>query len=198
MACVALVAAIAAAYSLGRSHATRPLGVEIIIPTPSPLIVQITGSVNSPGLVELGRGKRIADAIEAAGGVTEQADLASLNLAAIVVDGMHVRIPTRDAPGEIDATVSDSDGQTESIDPSPFDYTVDPTPVGSSTLTPLNINTATAVSLTNLPGIGPVRAAAIVAFRESRGGFVSVDELAEVAGIGPVTLESLLPLVTVQ
>lgn len=198
MACIALVAALAAAYSLGRSHATKPLGVEIIIPTPAPLIVQVTGGVNSPGLVELGRGGRVADAIEAAGGTAEQADLGSLNLAALVVDGMHVRIPMRDNPAKVGATVDGLDGETGSNDSLTADSTTEPTPVASSTPTLLNINTATAANLTDLPGIGAVRAEAIVAFRESRGGFASIEELAEVAGIGPVTLDSLRPLVTVQ
>lgn len=198
MACVALVAALAAAYSLGRSHAARPLGVEIVIPTPSPLVVQVTGGVNYPGLVELGKGERVADAIEAAGGVTEQADLASLNLAAFLVDGMHVRIPTRDDSAKAGATDSISDWEKGSSDSLTADGASLHTPVAPSTQTLLNINTATAARLTDLPGIGPVRAEAIVAFRESRGGFVSVEELAEVAGIGPVTLDLLRPLVTVQ
>ena len=198
MACAALVAALAAAYTLGRSHAARPPGVEIVIPTPSPILVQVSGGVRSPGLVRLPRGDRVADAIEAAGGATQQADLATLNLAAIVVDGMHVRIPTRDEPGNQERTVNGSDGPTSVDESSETNVGEIPAPAVKSGSSLLNINTANAASLTELPGIGPVRAEAIVAFRESRGGFASVDELADVAGIGPATVEQLRPLVTVQ
>lgn len=198
LACAALVAALAAAYTLGRSHAARPPGVEIVIPTPSPIFVQVSGGVQSPGLVRLPRGDRIANAIEAAGGVTQQADLATLNLAAFVVDGMHVRIPTRDEPGDQEKSFDRTDGPTVVDDSLTPDGEALPTPAVRSSASLLNINTANAVSLTELPGIGPVRAEAIVAFRESRGGFASVDELAGVAGIGPATVEQLRPLVTVQ
>ena len=198
IACVALIVALGAAYALGRSHGAAPLGVEIVLPTPSPLKVQVTGAVNSPGLVELRRGDRVADAVESAGGSSPAADLSTLNLAAIVVDGMHIRVPVQ--------VQSTGETGTETTAGQPRDDQSAESPNGDATLTPsgtsatslININTASAARLTELPNIGPVRADAIVAHRESRGGFASVDELADVSGIGPATVDLLRPLVTAQ
>ena len=200
IACVALIVALGAAYALGRSHGATPLGVEIVLPTPSPLKVQVTGAVNVPGLVELRRGDRVADAIESAGGASPTADLSALNLASIVIDGMHIRVPNRVQPsGETGSGTATNNGQ-RSVDQRVESPSGDATSTrgGGSTTSLININTASAARLTELPNIGPVRADAIVAHRESRGGFASVDELADVSGIGPATVDLLRPLVTAQ
>jgi competence protein ComEA len=144
------------------------------------VVVHVAGAVTTPGVVELARGARVIDAIEAAGGGLPNADLDRLNLAAKVVDGervlvQHVGDPP--APAEPAATVDGTSGAA---------------PVG-----PLNLNTATQAQLELLPGIGPALAQAILAERAKKGGFRSVNELREVHGIGERRFADLAPLVTV-
>jgi competence protein ComEA len=145
------------------------------------IVVAIDGAVGTPGVYSLPGDARVQNAIEAAGGVTTHADLAAVNPAARVHDGDRVIIPfvstpvpTRDpnAPAAAEATQ----------------------PVAASD--PLNINTATADELDELPGIGEVIANRIVAYRESHGAFATVDDLAEVSGISERMVDDLRPLVT--
>ena len=193
-----LITALAAAYMLGRTHASTPAGVEIVLPTPAPLQVQVSGAVRSPGLVELIRGDRIADAIERAGG-PDDADLGGMNLAAIVTDGMHIRVPRRSEADSAQQSGSGISGQDTQLSQEGSD-TSDGDMVAPSVLTPtlINLNTASVGQLMDLPNIGPARAQAIISLRDERGGFGSVDELDDVTGIGPAILEVLRPLVTVQ
>jgi competence protein ComEA len=134
------------------------------------LVVHVVGQVQNPGLVELPDGSRVADAITAAGGATDQADLAALNLARLLGDGEQILVPI---PGE----------------------TVPQAGAASSGL--LDLNTADESALEELPGIGPVLAGRIVAWRQQHGRFSSVDELVEVAGIGPAILAQIRDLVRV-
>jgi competence protein ComEA len=148
-------------------------------PTPtmaSTLFVHVSGAVRSPGLYEMVAGSRVADAIEGAGGATNGAQLDSLNLAELLADGTKVHVP---AKGEVATT---------------------PTATGTASPTAppiIDINVADIAMLETIPGIGPTRAAAIIAYRDEVGGFQSVDQLLEVSGIGPATLESLRDHVTV-
>ena len=144
---------------------------------PAIIIVHIVGEVNSPGIVQLPEGSRIIDALQLVGGETEYADLSQVNLAAFVQDAMQIRIP---AIGEEVGTA------------------IIPGQVPGATDGLININTATAEELQRLSGVGPVLAQNIIDFRETHGGFSSVDELINVPRIGAVTLERLRPLVTVQ
>lgn len=123
------------------------------------VVVHVVGEVHRPGLVRLPPGARVADALDAAGGATEGADLAAVNLARVLADGEQVVVP---APG---TTATGPPG--------------------------IDLNTADAAALDALPGIGPVLAARIVAWRETNGRFSTVDELAEVAGIGPALLAGI-------
>ena len=193
-----LITALAAAYMLGRTHASTPAGVEIVLPTPAPLQVQVSGAVRSPGLVELTRGDRIADAIERAGGPND-ADLGGMNLAAIVTDGMHIRVPRRSEAVGAQQSGSGVSGQETQLSQEGSDNSYGDM-VAPSVLTPtlINLNTASVGQLMDLPNIGPARAQAIISLRDERGGFGSVDELDDVTGIGPAILEVLRPLVTVQ
>jgi len=134
-----------------------------------PLFVHVSGAVVAPGLYELAQGMRVADAIESAGGAVRRADLDALNLAELLVDGAKVHVPLS---GEIVAAGVDS----VQASPSPA---------------PIDVNTADALALEAIPGIGPTRAAAIIAYRDEVGGFRSVDQLLEVQGIGPATLEAM-------
>ena len=146
-------------------------------PTPSPatLIVDVAGEVRKPGVYEFDEGQRVIDALNAAGGPTNQANLGALNLAAPLSDGSQVLVPAQASAG---APVGSSAGSA-----------------GGTTL--INVNTADATQLEELPGIGEVLAGAIVQYREEHGPFASVDQLDEVSGIGPATLENIRDLVTV-
>lgn len=137
--------------------------------------VHVAGAVGAPGLYSLPLGLRVADAIEAAGGPSPKADLDLLNLAQVLVDGMKIDVPKRG--DTIQAASPEAPGAPG---------------VGA----PVSLNSADLSQLEELPGIGEVRAAAIMAYREEHGGFGSVEELLEVPGVGPAILASLLDLVS--
>ena len=147
------------------------------------LVVHVAGAVSTPGVVELAAGARVIDAVEAAGGALEDADLDRLNLAAKVADGQRILVPRVGEPGAPDVTSSDGV-------PGGSDGTSAPDGL-------VNLNTASSTDLEALPGIGPVLAAAILAERERRGGFRSVQELRDVHGIGEKRYAELASLVTV-
>jgi competence protein ComEA len=131
-------------------------------------------------VVELPDGAIVRDAIDAAGGLVEGADAALLNLAAALSDGSQVVIGTAEEPlGEVRGEAGGGGA-----------------PGGGGDGAAIDLNAATAAELEALPGVGPVTASAIVAWREENGRFTSVDELQEISGIGPKTLEKLRPLVT--
>jgi competence protein ComEA len=143
--------------------------------------VHVAGAVGKPGVVELTQGARVVDAVKAAGGGTADADLDRLNLAAVLTDGQRVFVP--------------KGGQS---DPLPGAGTG--TGAGGSSGTPagpVSLNTASQAELETLPGVGPVLAQAIIAERERRGGFRSVNELRNVRGIGDARFADLEGLVTV-
>jgi competence protein ComEA len=144
------------------------------------LVVHVAGAVSHPGVVELPSGARVIDAIEAAGGALPNADLDRLNLAAKVADGQRVLVQRVGDP-------SVADGGTGASMPGGV----------PGTSGPLNLNTASAAELDQLPGIGPALAAAILAERDRRGGFHSVNELREVRGIGEKRFADLRDRVTV-
>ena len=150
------------------------------MPAEPSLVVHVVGQVRVPGLVELPQGARIADAVAAAGGATETADVGALNLARPVQDGEQVLVP---APGE----------------QLPPEAAAGPAVTGTGTAAGslVDLNTADLAALDALPGVGPVLAERILEWRGTNGGFTSVDDLDEVSGVGPAVLESLRPLVTV-
>lgn len=156
-----------------------------------PVVVSVVGLVRVPGLVTLDSGARIADAIEAAGGPLQGADLTGLNMARKVADGEQVVIGIAAPPGTAPAMGSSiSEGTAPAAPAAPADAE---RPTG----VPVDLNTATVEELDTLPGVGPVTAAAIVAWRSANGSFGSVEQLGEVDGIGPARLEKLRALVRV-
>jgi competence protein ComEA len=158
-----------------------------------PVVVSVVGLVHTPGLVTLAPGARIADALKAAGGSTDGADTIGLNMARQVDDGEQIVVgiaPVKGQPAVLGSSVSPG-----SAAPGTPSTTSQPTKGASTAL--INLNTATVEQLDTLPGVGPVRAAAIVAWRTANGKFTSVDQLGEVDGIGPGRLEKLRPLVRV-
>ena len=143
------------------------------------VVVDVAGEVRRPGVRELPAGSRVVDAIEAAGGPRPGVDLSGLNLARVLVDGEQVLV------GEVATGPAAAPGASA------------PAPAGAPPAALVNLNTADQAALEALPEIGPVTAQAILAWREEHGGFTAVQELLEVSGIGPATLEAVAPLVTV-
>ena len=138
--------------------------------------VDVEGKVRRPGIVVLDAGSRVVDALKAAGGARPGADVSSLNLARVLVDGEQLMVGV---PAPAGLPTPSSSGL----------------PPASGSL--VNLNTATESELEGLPEVGPVTAQAILAWRDQHGGFTSVNELLEVDGIGDATLQQLLPFVTV-
>lgn len=139
-------------------------------PSPATIVVHVAGEVRRPGVVRLPAGSRVIDAVEAAGGLKRGESVGGVNLARVLTDGERVEVGS-----EVDAVAQPPTGVSGT----------------SAAGSPLDLNTATAEQLDALPGIGPVTAAKILAWRSQHGRFTVVDELAEVSGIGPRTLEEL-------
>ncbi len=153
-----------------------------------PVVVSVVGLVHKPGLVTLAPGARIADALTAAGGALDGADLMGLNMARRVVDGEQIIVGIAAPPGE-----PTSMGSSVASEPSTAASAGGPPTSGSASAPGglVDLNTATLEQLDTLPGVGPVTAAAIVAWRDANGSFTSVDQLADIDGIGPARLEKL-------
>jgi len=156
------------------------------------VVISVAGLVHKPGLVTLPAGARIADAVTAAGGALAGADLVGLNMARKVTDGEQILVGIT-APLGAPAVMRSSAGATSTApEKGPSGDGKGPGAQG-----PVDLNTATEEQLDALPGIGPVMAKAIVAWRAANGRFASVDQLGEVDGIGPSRLEKLRELVKV-
>jgi competence protein ComEA len=138
------------------------------------VVVAVSGKVHRPGLVRVPAGARVADAIEAAGGVLPGTDISSLNLARKVTDGELIAVGVVASPGPSGG--SGGSGSSGGL---------------------VNLNTATLEQLQTLPGVGPVLGQHIVDYRTQHGGFKSVAELRNVNGIGDVRFNDLKSRVTV-
>lgn len=150
-----------------------PDGIEVVLPDPPTLQVHLSGEVQNPDVYQFDDGDCLADVLDATGGTTADADLARVNLALRLRDEAHIHVP---ALGE---AIPDS-------------------AQASGTSTPLNLNTATQEELEELPGIGPVRAADVIAYREGNGIYANLVDLLNVSGIGSMTLLGIIDLVTVE
>ena len=157
-----------------------PLEPAVSAPSKQVLVVHVVGAVGRPGLYRLRDGARVADAVARAGGATRRADLAALNLAAPVVDGIQVLVPRRAAAVGTEAPTGDFAAPGSEVG------------IGRK----LSLATATAAELDELPGVGPVTAQKILDYRAEHGPFRSVDDLDAVPGIGPARIEQLRDLVT--
>jgi competence protein ComEA len=145
------------------------------------IFVHVAGAVRRPGLYELAPGARVADAIDAAKGPLRRADVDALNLAEVLTDGVQVYVVRR---GEVPPSASPATGAVAA---------------GASPAAPgvIDLNTADQAALEAIPGIGPVKGAAILQHRDQIGSFDSVEQLLDVTGIGPATLEAIRPYVSV-
>ena len=135
------------------------------------IYVHVAGAVKTPGVYCLYDGDRVCGALELAGGMTDGADRDALNLAAPLYDGQKVLVPFL-----TERSASEGALTAEGL---------------------VNINTAREAELAGLPGIGPVKAAAITEYREKNGPFKGIDDLTAVTGIGAKTVESLRGLITI-
>ncbi|HEP1804598.1 TPA: helix-hairpin-helix domain-containing protein [Streptococcus suis] len=149
---------------------------------PSQLVVDVKGAVAKPGLYTLEADARVNDAVEAAGGLTSQADPKSINLAQKLSDEAVVYVASKDENISVVASTTASSAMSQEEKNSNL----------------VNLNTATETDLQTISGIGAKRAADIIAYREANGGFKSVDDLNNVSGIGDKTMESIRPYVTVD
>ncbi len=162
------------------------------------MVVAIDGAVATPGLYELPGGSRVQHVLDAAGGVTANADLAAVNPAERIADGQRILIPLiRQTPTLLD------DGQDERAtvldDAAPMAAMSTARPEVGSVDEPgsIDLNTATQAELETLPGIGPVKAAAIIDYRSEHGAFTDVSQLDDVDGISAAIVAELTPLVSV-
>ena len=159
------------------------------LPTPAPLVVYITGAVAHPGVYTLPRLSRVSNAIDAAGGLTPDADQSSINLAARLIDGEKIAVPKVNQPVMGTTAPPPQNKQPASTSSSLATPSVE---------NPLNINTATAEEFDLLPGIGPTRAADIVAYRTQHGSFKTIDGIMQVSGIGQTTFDRIKNLIYVD
>jgi competence protein ComEA len=179
----ALIASIAAVYALYQAIDERsapPIVIEDAAAT-LPVVVEMRGEIAAPGVYELSPGARLQDAIVAAGGLTEEADLSTVNLARRLRDGELIMILALPIPGSTPMVPLADAGQAAQSDESRVR---------------ININTATAQELEALPGVGEVIATRIVAYREQNGPFRSADDLIHVEGISDRAIDNIRELVT--
>jgi competence protein ComEA len=158
----------------------KPRGSPVILippPTLSPLRIHVTGAVSEPGVYTLPPASIVEDALQAAGGSLPDADLENINLAAPLLDGQQINIALDQE------TSSTPEASTSSI---------------STPSLKMNINTADAPELENLPGIGPSLAQKIIEYRQGHGPFVSIEDLLNVPGIGPSKLEQIKDLIVAR
>ncbi|MCJ7531791.1 MAG: ComEA family DNA-binding protein [Anaerolineales bacterium] len=168
---------------------SRPQGGSAITllppPSPIPMVVYVSGAVARPDIYTMPAGSRVRDAIQAAGGLSSQADPQSLNLAAFLEDGMKIQvaqiIKTPIAPGAMIGTSNSSaTGLSQGV---------------ASSL--VNINTASQQELDTLPEIGPALAQRIIAYRTAKGPFTKIEDIQNVSGIGAVTFEKIKDMITI-
>lgn len=176
-----------AGFSTATSAAASPSPSQA--PSEAPRIqMHVTGAVRTPGVHSLPEGARITDALQAAGGLDESADIGELNLAAPACDGCQLVIGTRQAPrGELRApdaaAATGTGGVTAGGVASPR--------TGAASGALIDLNTASASALEELPGVGPVIAGRIVDWRTEHKRFSRIEELQEVTGIGPALFEKV-------
>jgi competence protein ComEA len=155
--------------------------------TPTPVRVYITGAVLNTDVYFLPGGSIVKDAIEAAGGLAPDANREGINLALELKDQQHIHVPRlgeENPPPPVRGGEELFDGTTE-----------DTTPTQGQQI---NINTATLEQLDSLPGVGPAIGKRIIDYRESVGGFGSIEEITQVSGIGEATFAKIRDLIVVE
>lgn len=148
------------------------------------ILVHISGAVKSEGLVELQEGDRVADAIEKAGGLTEEADTELLNLASKLEDGMKVHVLTKEEKLNSQVVINQSIITNQNT-------------VSTGTQK-VNINAASQTELETLPGIGPSIALSIINYRKENGNFKSIEQIKEVSGIGENKYNKIKEMISIN
>ena len=195
---IATLAAVSGVLALLLRPETRP-GIEVSLPTATPppqLKVYVSGAVAQPGVYSFQEGDRLQEAVQYAGGLLPNADASSVNMAALLEDEQHYHLPLIvESKDDKEIPTAASASST----PAPTAKKASPTPEAPtpSPDNPVDINAASQERLQMLPGIGEVRAKAIIQFRETYGPFGETSEVTSVPGIGPATFESIRNLITV-
>ena len=162
----------------GAERAPGDGAVRVARPAAAGSVVHVAGAVRDPGVYRLPAGARVKDAVERAGGARPGGDVNAINLAAKVVDGQQIVVPSRVRGGNAAGTVApaaDAGGAGGAAPAGP----------------PVSLNSATAEQLDTLDGVGPATARKIIDWRTRHGGFRSVADLGQVPGIGPKKLAAL-------
>ncbi len=197
------------AQTITPAAAVRLAGAIVLTPapaTPAPptlapaaLKVYVTGAIAHPGVYALIEGDRIEDAVRAAGGALADADLDSLNLSARVQDEEQIRVPHRGDNAATPTLITPT--AAPAVAAAPAAGAAAPAAAGSAPAAlpaahSINVNRADAVTLAALPGIGPVLAGRIIAYRTAHGPFAQVQDVKLVSGIGDAILAKITPYIT--
>lgn len=150
------------------------------------IVIHITGEVEEEGVIELEKGARISDAIEEAGGTTEEADLSNVNLAYSLSDGQKVKIPNINEKDEEMIVVEEKTGDNIIIEGN------------KSKEEKININKAAQTEIETLPGIGPSTALKIINYRNEHGKFKNIEDIKNVSGIGDSKFENIKEYICVE
>lgn len=150
------------------------------------IVIHITGEVEEEGVIELEKGARISDAIEEAGGTTEEADLSNVNLAYSLSDGQKVKIPNINEKDEEIIVVEEKAGDNIIIEGN------------KSKEEKININKAAQTEIETLPGIGPSTALKIINYRNEHGKFKNIEDIKNVFGIGDSKFENIKEYICVE
>lgn len=162
----------------------RGLSVELLpAPTPQPATIYITGCVEKPGLYQLSPDSRVVDALELAGGDCQSSNLAGINLAAKLSDGMQIDVPFEGNQSSTHPVINEKSSDNENLQ------------IQEASI---NINTASWEIIETLPGIGPEKAKQIVEYRQEVGFFLTIDDLLKVPGIGATILSQIEPYITLK
>lgn len=166
---------------------------------PEKIVVYVSGAVAQPGVYSLAAGSRVNDAIGAAGGQKDNADLSEINLALPLQDSDHVHIPGKGEEKREGENTSERDkAQSDDSQEKEGKRSGIGGKGANVSARKININTATASQLQEIPGVGPVMALAIIEWRNTHGKFSTVEDLRKVSGIGEKTLEKMRASITVK
>ncbi len=197
---IATVAAVSGVLALLLQPDTNP-GIEVSLPTPTPtpeLKVYVSGAVAQPGVYSFREGDRLQEAVHSAGGLLPDADATTVNMAALLEDEQHYHLPlageSKDSATSVPTTAPASSNLLSTAE----NLSTTPDLATPSPDNPVNLNAASQARLQMLPGIGEVRAEAIIQFREIYGPFGETSEVTSVPGIGPATFENIRHLITVD
>lgn len=140
------------------------------------IVVYVCGAVKESKVISLSKNSRICDAIDAVGGLTNEADLTNINLAYILEDGEKIYIPKKGEETENSLTFSNNNLKSNKI----------------------NINKATQTELETIPGIGPSTALKIINYRQTNGKFLRIEDIKNVSGIGEAKFENIKNYISIK